>query len=368
MNNICKLHNNISAKFLQIVYWCILALFGIFFLCMNCLTPIKFDDFAYMLYFAADSEVIRPTSTPVSWESLLPSMWHHYCCVNGRFTSHIIVQMFCGLLGKNIFNIVNTIICMWQLHLIISLSSKSKSVVLLSVAIAAFFLFLPVPGEDMLWVAGAINYLWPTTFALAILKYISSDGGLKYNKPYQALAFIIGVIVGWMQESVSIGVSGGLFIWFLLNREKFTGINQWLTIGLWLGTLLIIVSPGTFNRIESGNEIAASADVIQMVASRLLVITMVLLPYILPFIALIICFILFIGRTKALWEKISLSILVFTVSLIFIYLLGIANSRIFYATVVFSLWCILTFCHQRLKIRSIYMKSTIIVAAMMVSI
>lgn len=338
---------NMKPQTKNTLYWGLLILVGVFFYLMNLYTPFTHDDYAYAHYYSANSELIRPTSDPITWGTLLPSMWHHYCCVNGRFTSHILIQLFCGLINKSIFNICNTIVFLMMLHLLVRISCKSTSIAALCAVVLSTFLFFPYPGQTMLWITGAINYLWTTTFALGIIYYIQNHKDQHRNIIHHILAFLIGVFVGWMQESITIGLSGGLFIWFLFNRKQFNGINAALAVGLWLGTLLIIIGPGTFNRINTEDEFATNADLLQMVSSRIIGTTLMLIPYILPFAALAIC--IYTSRHKALKRNLSLPFWIMAITFLFDLAIGKQEIRVFYGFIVYCLLYILCFADKIIR-------------------
>ena len=83
----------------DIIYVVLLVVVAVLMFVLNTNTPFLHDDFAYHFYYDKHSEMVRPTSIPIiSFWEIIPSMWHHYCCVNGRFTSHIILQVFCSLM------------------------------------------------------------------------------------------------------------------------------------------------------------------------------------------------------------------------------------------------------------------------------
>lgn len=327
----------------DIIYIVLLAVIAVGMFVLNTNTPFLHDDFAYHFYYDEHSEIVRPTSVPIiSFGEIFPSMWHHYCSVNGRFTSHVILQIFCALIGKGwLFNLCNTLIFVWLLHLLVRLSSKTLSVPTLSAILCAMCLFLPYPGQTVLWMTGSINYLWTMTFSLAILYYIEHNEEIVLSWWKCVLAVFIGVFVGWMQESVTVGVSGALFFWFIKNRAKFRGTNLAVTLGFWIGTALILFSPGTFNRMGNG-EIATQMDAIQMITCRLLGVVFASVKFVLPLVVL--------GAVPFIWHKkdknMLLPLLVYSVMALFLLMLGMQEARMFFGIVVVSIWILMRYCNE----------------------
>lgn len=327
----------------NIIYVVLLVVVAVVMFMLNTHTPFLHDDFAYHFYYDEHSEIVRPTSIPIiSFWEIIPSMWHHYCCVNGRFTSHVIIQIFCALIGKGwLFNLCNTLMFVWLLHLLVRLSSRSLSIPTLSAILCAVCLFLPYPGQTILWMTGSINYLWTATFSLAILYYIERNEELVVSWWKCVLAIFIGVFVGWMQESITVGVSGALFFWFMKNRGKFRGTNLALTLGFWIGTALILFSPGTFNRIGHG-EIATQMDAIQMITYRLFGVMLVSVRFVLPLVIGVA--IPFIGYRKD--KNMLLPLLVYGVMALFLLMLGMQEERMFFGIVIVSIWILMRYCNE----------------------
>lgn len=289
------------------------------------------DDLAYHFYYDANSALVRPTSDPItSFWQIFPSMWHHYCSVNGRFTSHFLIQLFCGLLGKNVFNIVNTLVFAIFIYYFTKLVSYKNSIVILVLLLAAIVFLLPFPGQTMLWLTGSINYFWTVTFSLLVIYYllISKD---KTTKPlFLILLFMWGAFVGWMNESISIGVSGGLFLYMVLKRKELDKNKLFLIMGYMLGTALIVFSPGTFAR-ATGSGVNMDYNVIQFFTMRLVVIIQMLIKYPIILVGIIIVAIQLYRRNVSLLGYVS----IFT--LLFLYLLGMDGERVFYGISIISL-------------------------------
>ena len=317
-----------SERIEVVLYFILLALVGFWFLCLNWNTPFMHDDLAYHYYYDDNSAIERPTSEPISsfWQ-IFPSMWNHYNAVNGRFTSHFIIQLFCGLLGKRVFNYFNTIVFLFFIDLIVLLSNGKRGLLPLALVVTSIVFLLPFPGQTMLWLTGSVNYLWSATFSLAILKIISSVER-KTLIPC-LLLFLFAIFSGWMNESISFGIGGGLVIYFLINRSLLTGVSRWMTIGYLIGCLLILLSPGTMYRVTSG-EINTDMSVLQMLMSRIInsIIALKEIPVLaLSWMVLLLsCF----NKYKFLLKGAALFICSFIVMALFCFLIGLTEQRVYF--------------------------------------
>ena len=335
--------NKISQE--TVLYFILLFAVGIWFLVLNRNTPIMHDDLAYHYYYDSNSAIERPTSEPItSFWQIFPSIWNHYNAVNGRYTSHFIIQLFCGLLGKNVFNIFNTFIFILFCDLIVVLTYEKRKLLPLAIVVASVMYFLPFPGQTMLWLSGSVNYLWSATFSLIVLKILTVGGRRSFV--VTLMFFLFAVFAGWMNESISFGIGGGLVVYFFIHRERFVGISRWIVLGYLLGCLLILLSPGTMNRAASG-EINTKLTILQMISSR--VINSVFLLKDLPIIlmALLLLLVSCFKKFSFLIEGSSLFLLAFLCTALFCFLLGLTDHRVFFGlSVICTLIIVIAVCNS----------------------
>jgi hypothetical protein len=100
-------------------YWALMIAACAVFLVMNVLTTIKEDDMAYSLI---EGEWV-PVHTLLD---VLRSHANHFADANGR-TANLVAALFCGLLGKTVFNICNTIVFGLMGHLLSLLTAGRRS-------------------------------------------------------------------------------------------------------------------------------------------------------------------------------------------------------------------------------------------------
>lgn len=256
---------------------------GCIFYVMNFLTPLIGDDYGYAFNFADYSRISNIYD-------VFESQWVHYQTVNGRLIPHIFEQIFAGLTGKWLFNIINTFFILALIFIISKYylpnnqpeNNKVNNILLTAFAVLFLFTF---PGETVFWMAGALNYLWPTVFALILLYIFKSKITLN-------LFFVgfISLFTAWFQEAVSIPMTC-LFGVLLFKREYRNKRNIIIFIFFIIGTCLIAFSPGTINRIST-NQIPLQGSFAYIIANRILNFFVILN----GLYIWIICFVIFLWR------------------------------------------------------------------------
>ena len=250
----------------RMLYCAVLVAATALFYVLNVLTPLKPDDVMYALQMHNLHERID------GWLSLLHSQAYHYVDTNGRVASSFLVQLFCGLLGKPLFNVVNALVTALFAHLAATLVSGCRhSVLALSMVLAWMMTLMPVPGETMLWVSGAVNYLWAATATLSLLVWLQSDRSRRPSPWWQHIVvLLLAMLAGSMNESVTAGTLLGLVVYFALNRSRFTGTTRSALLGYALGVALIFASPAAWQRLTGGGDVNLHISAMQMLSRRLI--------------------------------------------------------------------------------------------------
>lgn len=258
------------------IIYIVFIFIGITFYLLNFYTPLQHDDFLYM-YSYGPSLSDRPSYTRISsfWE-IFQSQYYHYQMVHGRFFSHVLIQVFCALFDKYIFDIFNTFIFLLGIFFIrkyistYTYSQHKECVILLYITTLLYF-FIPDFGCTVLWLSGAVNYLWSSIFALWFITTMNKDFWLdKYNKTIvYTLIFFISLCINWMQESTSIGLCLSYTIYFFYNPSYYKRHRIPLFLGLILGTILLVLAPSNFIRAQSEN-IIENKSIVSLFIGKLL--------------------------------------------------------------------------------------------------
>lgn len=79
-------------------YILLIIISGIIFYLLNHFTPLYSDDWHYNFIYGTFENINNLSD-------IIKSQYIHYFKVNGRFIPHFIIQLFDGILGKELFNI-----------------------------------------------------------------------------------------------------------------------------------------------------------------------------------------------------------------------------------------------------------------------
>ena len=237
----------------KITYYFIFIFIGTVFFLMNNSTPLRCDDLVYQFQWLGtrDSGALEPIDLSHKVSDLydaLISQINHYQVMNGRFLIHFIVQCFCGFLGKSSFNICNTIVYILFIYgciLLMEIKTNHKIIF----AICIIWLGLPIQYIFYYSISFAINYLWTSTALIYFLILIRSESNIpKSNTSKIFILLTISFLFGSLHEGFSVPLSGVLFLHLLYTRKQLMPSFVAITIGLIMGTVILLLSPGTIGR------------------------------------------------------------------------------------------------------------------------
>lgn len=225
--------------------WLLFICVGSVMLFLNFMTPLIADD--YGLAKNGISDVIHES-------------YNMYCTWTGRVFAHFLAMIFL-LLNKAIFNVANTLmyllfvgLCCFHASYGLKMGIYKKVLCFLLINLL-LFIYVPDWGQIFLWLAGACNYLWTSTFILLYLVlYRKSlvESKLSNSKYLILLVFILGSLAGWCNENNSCGaiIFVGIAICTLIYQKK--KIPIWMYSGLLGATFTFIImvkAPGNAVRI-----------------------------------------------------------------------------------------------------------------------
>lgn len=307
-----------------------LLLVGVFFYMLNTNVSLRNDDYMYSFMYVKDSvsDIAHPldlTHPIKSAGDLFISQYNHYFSMNGRSIVHFVVQLFCGIWGKNVFNICTSLIYIALIIGIVRLVFPIYRTVFhyIGVSLVLWFL-LPVSAFYAMGICFAVNYLWSLTACIWFLFfYRKVKNGCKLSPKEYAVILFMSFLAGWSHESFAIGISGALFIYYLIHMTEFKGREKYLAIVFCLGTSMLILSPGIWVRFTDVNGQAGWLDFLYSRLGVLLLMKRLLL-------LIMVLFVLVISkqiRIKDFIEKNRLFCLILCVEVLFIMTVGFVNER-----------------------------------------
>ena len=237
----------------------IMAIVMIAYYALNFLSAEFHDDFVYkFVVIGGEADFSRHIS---SLKDVILSQVDHYFTVNGRSIVHFFVQLFTGLLGKQVFNVFNVLFFaafVWLMKRNLTRQSGASANGFALAVVLCLTLMLPQFNDTFLWMTGSINYLWSSVAMLAFLllydnkRKQAASRNLLWILPFSFLA-------GWTHEGISLPLAISLIFFNLLNvKESYRQQGLWMALFFLGGACMTMLSPGVITRSGVGYELAFS--------------------------------------------------------------------------------------------------------------
>jgi hypothetical protein len=171
----------------------------IFFFSLN--TAWTGDDINYRYSFC-NGKVISSIS------DIIQSQYTHYFNVNGRSIAHALVQLFIPILGRTAFAFFNALMHILFILQIFKIAGVDKSN--FRSMLTVIFLSMTAFITKMLPTC-QIGFVWMFTITLFFLNIFFGN----YKTPKSRVLtlpvlFILGILAGWSQEALIVGVGAAL--------------------------------------------------------------------------------------------------------------------------------------------------------------
>lgn len=243
-----KLESNVWVRRILLFSVILLAAVSLYFL--NRHMPMILDDYDFMISW--------DTGKPLAGlGDVIKSQIVHYQIWGGRLL-HVFTQSFLYL-GKDVFNIANTMMFLLLLFEIYSIARPKHKCcwTLLALAYIVLMTMIPFFGTVFLWLTGSCIYLWGTVFALmplVIERSVREGGVFSKGKVRAVLCFPLGVLAGWTNENMTCGMIAAIFVLIALmyaENKRMPKRMAAMWIGQCVGALLLLLAPGNFSRASS---------------------------------------------------------------------------------------------------------------------
>lgn len=235
----------------------IILVFTVLFYLQNRYAILCIDDWVYAFIVhedaknylsVVDDNVIR---TPVSsFSDALLSQSCDYFKSNGRFIIHTLVQYFCGSLSMNEFVIINSAVFgLFTLLVFKLVGSRKDSLVWLLTILSGIWVFIPHKGYTFMGnISLSVNYLWSSVAMLSFLLLYERMSTGRKSPCIVVLSSVYAFLVGSLQESFSICISGALLLTMLIRYRTLSMAMKTLSVNYVCGTLICVCSPANFGR------------------------------------------------------------------------------------------------------------------------
>ena len=227
--------------------WLFLALVTIAFYIHNLLSPEFLDDYVYKFVFDKSGPDYSQRISNL-WD-VFRSQYGFYFAWNGRTGVQFLGQLFCGLLGKPAFNVLNALVFAAFIYLLRrQVTDKGKYPLFSYALVVTLVLMLPTFCETFLWVVGSVNYLWCSTGVLIFLWFYEKNKDLPIDKrliPLWPCVFLLG----WTHEGIVLPLAVALVaINVLTIRKSLRTRGFWLALILLAGTCMAAFAPSLITR------------------------------------------------------------------------------------------------------------------------
>ncbi len=305
----------------EVLYWILLIGGCVVFLLMNIYTTVKEDDLFHS--FIQDGS-LRPI------DSFLDAIrgWEAYYQFDARI-ANVISFTFNGVLGKSVFNVFNTVVFGIMAHLLSRMSTGRNSAMVLVMLYTYMVTAMPVPGETLLWATAAFNYLWAFTASMLFIAYLLWHRNSRPGWLMCAVVLLLSFFAGGINEGTTLGVFGGMVLYYLFNRSKVDRAVVVAMTGYLLGVLLLLTCPGVW--VRASDEIAHDYSWLSMVMERSSMLLKLSLRYVTPAIAVVVILACLVklgikkGFARSPWPWVLLALMGFA------FLVGKPQPRLFFS-------------------------------------
>jgi hypothetical protein len=243
----------------RIIYLALLIVAGIVFFIFNLGTTLKGDDLEF-LYTTSGEGLKKVQSLP----ECLNAIANQYHETNGRM-ANFLARLLCCMVDKSIFNIINALVFMLFLHVITRWIAHKNSPFVLALTLLFVLVLIPFPGETMLWITGATNYMWNVAFTLALLLFVRHRTDKPLTWKEGILLVPAAIITGQMGEIVTLPTLAAMFFYIILNK-RYNDARLWLVLVAYaVGVALILVTPALWNR--ASNELHGGSPLVMIIGT-----------------------------------------------------------------------------------------------------
>lgn len=211
--------------------------------------PVVYDDLIYQVGSGKTFHEFWGCSCPAN-ETLgdaLASCYYHAIHSNGRLSDKLLIIMSLYPLW------IARLLCISSYGLALYMLARMAGTVVsrsaLYMALMATGGFVLIGWSGILPLNTQFNYLLPTGLGMLLIYKITRDECRWWLWP-------VALAAGWSHEAFGLAIGAGLLGWCIMRRFRL-GRGQRITLAFFLvGILLLMLAPGTHQRMHDGNLLA----------------------------------------------------------------------------------------------------------------
>lgn len=189
-----------------------------------------------------------------NFSDIIESAKNYYNLSGGRVVPHFFNFLMANVdkwvfanVDKCVFNILNSAVFVILGRILYLYTKKDGGVFLQAAVYMSMFLMLPAFGDSVIWLSGAVNYLWPGTLLMYCIYFCERNFDSK-----KAGTNVIMLLLTALSASTNEMTGGMLAVWLtahLITKKRKINIKAVLFYILCIGgECLVVLAPGNANR------------------------------------------------------------------------------------------------------------------------
>lgn len=244
------------------------------FIFIFCITVIFFVQNYYVPFFSDDLSWVNSLNGDTLADNIsrfFERQREHWLTQNGRFTCHAVLQILAGN-GEIVYDVAISCLLFLLIVAIALLIDKKIQIWVCSLAVLSLLYLSPASTSNFYWAAGGCNYLLSAFLSCAYLLLLRHGMTRHFSTWQLPLVFLFSLLAGWSHEIFALPISFAIFCFVIYRFVKERSFNVSLQllvliVPFWIGAILIVVSPGTLDRI-AGNGGATDAPLLSIIMSK----------------------------------------------------------------------------------------------------
>ncbi|MFV0537723.1 MAG: DUF6056 family protein [Dysgonomonas sp.] len=218
---------------------------------LNKLYPLFADDWFYR--FIYNDKDVRVSSL----SDIFESQYNHYFVWGGRNIVHAIDQLLL-MMDFSIICVLNSLAFVAFIYVLYKIANKDNKINVFVFVLFSLLIWFSQPAffETVIWKTGSVNYLWggAIVFLFMYPYYIYYRTGKYSDNFFKFVLFLFcGVVAGWINENMTIGLISFIVLILYKSHSRKTTIPKWAIaglVGVLIGSMFLLLAPGNYVRLE----------------------------------------------------------------------------------------------------------------------